>query len=181
MVTLLIGDIGSGKTTLCLRLARAAQAQGLRVAGILTLPGPSGKEELWALDLESGERRPLAGRALRPGTERRGRYHFDEATFDWAMQAVRRGLAQRAALLIVDEIGPLELEQSLGFAPLLAELAQAPGLVVLSVRRSCCEALAERLAQPVSTVFVNDRHAHARVMAALAAHAAPFAFSNFQG
>ncbi len=179
MITLLTGEIGCGKTTLCQRLAEAGCAQGLRVAGIITLPGAGGKDELWALDLAGGERRFLARRTFHQDG-RLGRYCFDADTFAWAAAAVRRTLA-RAELLIIDEIGPLELRQSQGFAPLLDDLARASCPVVLTVRRTQCKALERRLGQPVRVVPISSGLQACPQLAGVHMNSQAFAFFNFQG
>jgi nucleoside-triphosphatase THEP1 len=96
-----------------------------------------------AMDVGSGERWPLAhtdpstgsGRGpsttLRQGSgqgsgdrqelggPRVGPYSFDPAALDRALRVLRRAIAAKCDLLMVDEIGPLELEQGRGFAPIL--------------------------------------------------------------
>jgi nucleoside-triphosphatase THEP1 len=148
-VTLLVtGEVGAGKTTACARFVELARAQGISVGGILTEPeeDPSGRRVgLWARDLWRGERFLLAS-CVRPLSDlRRGPYSFDPAAFAWGIAAVQMALSEGAGLVILDEVGPVELERGEGFAPLIAPLAEAAIPVVWVVRRSCRATLEARL------------------------------------
>lgn len=147
-IGLLTGEIGSGKTTVCRRLVAAARKRGLPVGGILSRPLNDDLGQrigLLAVDLSSGEERLLASLQRSLGGPRRGLYSFDPATFAWAMQATLAALSADPALIIVDEIGPIELQQGAGFAPLLEPLLAADCPLLLVVRRACRPALAALL------------------------------------
>jgi nucleoside-triphosphatase THEP1 len=116
-LTILTGPGGSGKTTLCRELAAAARRSGRDVAGVLS-PGrfaETRKVGIDAMDPRSGEIRPLAWRhdATRPGTLELCSWSFDQAVLTWG-----NGLLGRATpcdLLVVDELGPLELLERRGW------------------------------------------------------------------
>lgn len=109
----LTGERGSGKTLVCNELAAEARARGLDVAGILT--GSSGPELHAArevVDLRSGASRVFGSESspdgvstgsdpLTPG------WQLDEDVFAWATEVL--SAATPCDLLIVDEVGPLEL------------------------------------------------------------------------
>lgn len=158
MIALLVGEIGAGKTTICRRVADVARQRGLRVGGILTRPlydARGRKTGLVAEDLWSARSRLLATLQTEPSGERlerhlselrRGPYSFHRAAFAWAGHAVRAALAQAPDLVILDEVGPLELAAGAGFALLLDPLCAAGCPTLLVVRRSCRPALEARLA-----------------------------------
>ncbi len=149
IVVLLTGEVGAGKSTVCLRLAEAARESGLGVAGILSRPvydALGHKVGIEAVDLWSGEARPLASLASPLGPLRCGPYSFDPSAFAWAERVMAEALARGPDLAILDEVGPLELAQGKGFAPLLGPLLAAPCSVVLVVRRTWRASLEERLA-----------------------------------
>jgi len=170
---ILAGERGRGKTSACREVARLAAAAGLSVGGLIS---PSRRDaegrplEIELESLASGERRLLASRVMKldgpswppaegtvprlEGTVPPAAFSFSGSAFAWALALLR---AQSASdLLIVDEVGPLELEAGSGFLPFLLELARgqslgAPGLILATVRPSLAEKLALILA-PAGTV-----------------------------
>ncbi|MBN1401746.1 MAG: hypothetical protein JXA74_12960 [Anaerolineae bacterium] len=138
-LVLLTGPRETGKTTACVRFCERARELGLRVGGILC-PATYGafgvKTGFEALDPASGERRRLATvTASSAAGQRVGPYYFDAAVMAWALKRVLWALAEPLDAAILDEIGPLELNQGAGFAPALDRLSDArPRLVILIVR-----------------------------------------------
>jgi nucleoside-triphosphatase THEP1 len=116
-LTILTGPGGSGKTTLCRELAAAARRSGRDVAGLLS-PGRFAEARrvgIEAMDLRSGETRPLAWRhdSTHPGTPDLCSWSFDETAFAWGNAVLRS--ATPCGLLLLDELGPLELLQDRGW------------------------------------------------------------------
>jgi nucleoside-triphosphatase THEP1 len=146
---LLTGQRQVGKTTVCKRVAELARGLGHDPAGVLT---PVALDEggfpvaRHALMVADGQRRLLARADGDLGGPRTGRYSFDEDVLSWVVEELRREISQGCDLLIVDEIGPLELEQGRGLAPLLTDLA-AGGLppLLLVVRPELTAQLREKL------------------------------------
>jgi nucleoside-triphosphatase THEP1 len=138
-LVLLTGPREAGKTTACLRFCDRARRLDLRLGGILC-PATYGalgvKTGFEALDPASGERRRLATViASSAAGQRVGPYHFDAAVMAWALNRVLWALAEPLDAAILDEIGPLELDQGAGFAPALDRLSDArPRLIILIVR-----------------------------------------------
>ena len=172
IVGFLTGEIGSGKTTVCRRIVELARGQGWRPAGMITDPvidEHGRKVALLAEDLWTGERRrlatvePVAGAIAAAPEEshraealRRGPHIFDPAVFAWTIEQVQRALDRQPALVIIDEIGPIELELGAGFAPLLAPVANGAVPALLVVRQSLRQALAQRLGQPPVVFWVTE-------------------------
>lgn len=127
---LLIGPQGIGKTTLCLRLAEQFTAHRKGVAGIVTELAGSRR---YVLDLTGGERKLLAAAGEPLLGPRWGRYAFSQETLDWGNSVVAQAVAGRADLVILDEVGPLELVAGEGFLPALRAIVAADeaGLVVV--------------------------------------------------
>jgi nucleoside-triphosphatase len=121
---LISGDIGAGKTTLCRNLAGRARAAGWDVAGLLS-PGvfdAGQKTAIQVEDLRSGERRLLASLGPRPDFDLAfGRWYFNRAVLAWGNHVLEQSVP--CDLLIVDELGPLELLRGQGFTAAQAALA----------------------------------------------------------
>ncbi|HOA24914.1 MAG TPA: nucleoside-triphosphatase [Aggregatilineales bacterium] len=119
-VALVTGDSGAGKTTWCRSLVEAARQRGLRVAGLLSPPvfEQGVKTGIDLLDLTTGERRRLAARRPVPDPDAAVRkWLFDDAVVDWANAVLRR--VEACDVLLLDELGPLELLHNTGFVAAL--------------------------------------------------------------
>jgi len=149
MNVLLTGKRQAGKTTVCKQVAELARGLGYDPAGVLTpvlLDEGGFPATRHALMVSDGEQRLLAladGDLTGPRTLR---YSFDADVLSWVIDGLRRAILQGCDLLIVDEIGPLELEQGRGLAPLLSDLStgRLPPLLLV-VRPELTARLQERL------------------------------------
>jgi len=157
MNVLLTGKRQAGKTTVCKRVAELARGLGYDPAGVLTpvlLDEGGFPATRHALMVSDGEQRLLAcanddlggALSLSKGGPKTGRYSFDADVFSWVIGRLRAAISQGCDLLIVDEIGPLELEQGKGLAPLLSDLSteRLPPLLLV-VRPELAGRLQERL------------------------------------
>jgi nucleoside-triphosphatase THEP1 len=143
MIIVLTGDIGSGKTTLlkevCLggSAPAAGRPKGDRppLAGFLSLRvlGGPRTEGYDLLDIRDGTLRPFLRRTRNPGGERIGDYAVLGGGLDYANATIRG--SRPSDLLVVDELGPLELDGR-GFWPSLSEVLQDRGRRFLVVVRT---------------------------------------------
>jgi len=146
LVALVSGAIGAGKTTVCQKVVEAARARGFACGGLLTPPliEDGRKVGIVGVDLGSGERRVLARTDHDLGGPCVGCYHFTADAFAWANAVIASAVEAGCDLLVVDEIGPLELVQGGGLAPTLDVLGAAPRALIV-VRISLVDALRRRL------------------------------------
>ncbi|NPV57129.1 MAG: hypothetical protein HPY76_10730 [Anaerolineae bacterium] len=115
-VWFITGEHDVGKTYLCQRFASQAHALGWVAAGILSpavlLDGK--KIAIQALDVRMGELHPLAVLAQSgQGGTRTERWLFNDSAIEWGNTVWRA--ATPCDLLLVDELGPLELERGEGW------------------------------------------------------------------
>lgn len=183
MLALVTGDIGVGKTTVVGQVVTLARARGYVCAG-LWAPAhvvDGRKVGIETVDLSNGERRRLAVRLLPLATdvpsasreahkedsvasERLGGYTFDPAVLAWANRVLASAVAAQPDLLVVDEIGPLELERNGGLAPVLVPLAaMAVPRALVVVRAWLLDALRARLPGVPTAVFAVDADTRERV------------------
>jgi nucleoside-triphosphatase THEP1 len=148
MLFLLTAPSGTGKTTALQRVAARARQRGLRLGGVLSVPQPHGRpphpSALWLEDPATQARRLLAHVAA-PAEATVGIWRFLEATVAWGNALLQAGAD--ADLLLVDEIGPLELQHGRGLMaafPALLDSRYRTALVV--VRPALAALLALRLA-----------------------------------
>lgn len=145
-ILMLGGASGVGKTTVCHRAAMLARERGRHVAGLLmparTRNGVRCGQDVE--DLSTGERRHVAEKATATGPACLDRWHFDEVALAWGRDVLRR--ATPCDLLIIDEVGPLELQAGRGWTNAVEILRAARfdrALVV--VRDSLASAFRERM------------------------------------
>lgn len=153
---IITGEFGAGKTRWCQRFLELARQAGWNAAGILS-PGlfeDGRKVTIEAVDVRSGERRRLATRrraedcALIHTRE----WLFEMDTIRWGNTVVQQALP--CDLLIVDEVGPLELLQGQGWVAALEAIAsRAYRLAVVVVRPSLLP-IAEKW-QPQAVITIS--------------------------
>lgn len=121
---IITGEMGAGKTTWVRHFIDYARTQNADVRGLLSPPifENSVKTEINLVNLETGEQRKLAHlRTAEPTAQIVTKcWEFDPDVLAWG-DAVLRAII-RADILIVDEIGPLELERGAGWQSALALL-----------------------------------------------------------
>jgi nucleoside-triphosphatase THEP1 len=151
-VCLLTGPVRSGKTTRLIRLL-----SGIReVEGFLT-PDQNGLRHL--LDLKTMARHPFQVHSG-PIDQRLdiGPFSFTLEAFERMHQLLRNALIHRPPLLVVDEIGPLEL-QGQGVEPVFSEVWRAleqarwPGTLLVVVRESLVSRFLEHYRCPLATIL----------------------------
>ncbi len=153
-IVVLSGESGCGKTTLCFRTVKLARARGLEVAGLLTPPrlADGRRVGLDVEDIRTGQRRFLAEAnpescpdlvASTDGPATEG-WHFYADGLAWGTMALRS--ATPCDLLVIDELGPLELYRGQGWKLGLAVLtAGCYRLALVSIRPALLSRFRERL------------------------------------
>jgi nucleoside-triphosphatase THEP1 len=141
-VIVLTGSPGSGKTTMLRKILRRLDDAGWSVAGLIQ-PGifeNGAKVGFLVKDLGTGEEAPLARRTSRETGSYGTAFEFDAEGLALARTALES--APRDAILVVDELGPVEL-RGRGHMPALRRTlaSRPPRLLILVVRRHLVPAL----------------------------------------
>lgn len=110
-IIVLSGERGAGKSTVCRETIALAQARGYTCGGLLTLSRPD--DTLDVLDVRSGDVRRLTLEPDASPAVIQGRFRFDPETLAWGNVVLAR--AWPCHLLVVDELGPLEIEREEGW------------------------------------------------------------------
>jgi len=134
MIIILSGRVHGGKTTLIQKSLSRWASRGLRFGGFLSpcVRSEGGEAEYDFLDLKDGWRLPFLRRAGEPDWEHIGPYYFVPQTLEAARALIRAATPDE--VLIVDEVGPLELAHG-GLWPALNEVVFKPGHKTLLVAR----------------------------------------------
>lgn len=158
-IYLLTGERGSGKSTICARLAEWARQSGYAVNGLLTMRASDiqsedadsvGTDRRVVVDLSTGTHFAFGCRgdsnALLPGWE------LDGAAFTRGNEIL--AVATPCDLLIVDEVGPLELLDGQGWTQAFSTLGSRDyGAALVVCRPHLVDRLLGRLGDPVPKVF----------------------------
>lgn len=145
---MLTGQLQAGKTTVCELTLALLRERGMQPAGVVTVSRDAGNGErpsLDVVDVTTGERQALAD--YRPGSSLLGNYLFHERALRWGLAILQKAVAEKRELLVVDEVGWLELWLRDGWAWALGPLS-SPAKVpraLLVVRQEVLEEMAERL------------------------------------
>lgn len=163
---LLTGEREVGKTSLCIQLARSiARATGIVSTHLLDADGA--RIGFSVQCLSTGESWQLARLDIELGGPRYGKFSFSRAGIEAALRCLKAALAKKARLIILDEIGPLELDLGQGLAPILPKLERAGDLLMVA-REGLVErvsALVPRHERRVFTLDLANRDALAREIA----------------
>ena len=158
-LAILSGPKGSGKTTVCRKLVELARQRGLDCAGILAPAHFEGARKVGIdlLDVRGGERRPLAKADNLPGELRTAAYRFDVSTIQWGTALL--DAACPCDVLVIDEIGPLELERGQGWINALNVLHSGQfELAVVVVRPALLDTFHRLLhSKPQETPIKSER------------------------
>lgn len=134
-IIVLAGPSGSGKTTACIQVLERTRQRGLVVGGLVTLSRwRSGqKVGLDVQDVRTGSVFPLAERTCCTDGPQIGDWNFHRSGICWAQAAILS--ISQCALLVIDEIGPLELLEGRGWTGALNVLrSDVYGLALVTLR-----------------------------------------------
>ena len=113
-LVLITGLRGSGKTTYCAEIASLAINYGFSVGGILCPAVIEGKNKVGIdqLNISTGEQRRLGVRSYQSSDNTVGGWCMDETVIAWGNQIIA---SLEEDIIIIDELGPLELEHGYGY------------------------------------------------------------------
>ena len=148
---------GSGKTTFCREMLQTARLASWDTAGLLSPAVFQGgiKESISAEDIRSGEKRLLA--SARPQTQTDlafGDWFFNRSTLEWGNRVLQASIP--CDLLVIDELGPLEFNLSLGWVSALDVIKTAQFRLALVVIRPELLERAQQTLQPNYTIQMDQ-------------------------
>jgi nucleoside-triphosphatase len=151
MRLLVVGEPRSGKTSWCREYIDWRRESGSSVGGILC-PAIAKQEQrigFNVIDLLTGEKVPFA-RLSRyrssKGGEKIGDYTISRDGILFARAAIKRAVESKCNLVVIDEVGPLELRGK-GLMPAVELALASPVNVLIVVRSSLKGALQRRFSE----------------------------------
>jgi len=158
MIFILSGEVESGKTTVLQNFVAEIRAQKIRLDGFLSLRVMDGNETAGydLADIQEGESRPFLRRTGADDWQKVGPYYVLPGGLAQAEKIIRR--SRETDFLIVDEIGPLELEGK-GLWPFLKNaLFNERRRILVVVRKSLLREFLKNLA-PVRIKMIDGADA----------------------
>ena len=154
-IVFLTGAPEAGKTLVCQRVVEAARHKGLRVSGLITEARTlsSGRIVQTVVNLRTGERRRLAdyvgideGEPIGRGVAGRFSWTFVGESVRWGRHELDRCLTGSTDLLVIDQLGPLELLAGSGWVNAVRVLHEGRyGLALVVVNPLVVEQLKDRM------------------------------------
>jgi len=139
MIYILTGPVGSGKTTFLKKVIEELKRQAFKLDGYLSEAIMQDREKIGydLLDLGSGKSVPFIRRSGGEDWPRIGLYFFTPEGLSWAKKIILQ--SREEEILVVDEIGPLELSGE-GVWPVLEKVVfQRSHKFLLVLRRNILE------------------------------------------
>jgi|YelNatPaOPRAMG01_1025707.scaffolds.fasta_scaffold30654_5 nucleoside-triphosphatase len=152
-VLLLTGLPGSGKTTVILSTFEILKRRGISVDGFVTQEVKEGGRRIGfkAVDLTSGDSCWLAKVGVE-GKNRVGKYTVLLQEFEGLFVRVFNRAERAASVVVVDEIGPMELKSRL-FLPVLKEKLVKGKILLATMHRSLLTSAHDLLGEEVYKIW----------------------------
>ncbi len=159
-IIILTGEQQAGKTTVCQKTITLAQARGYTCGGLLTVSHADDVRDV--RDARTGRARQLTIEANDPDTDTKtavvqGHFRFDPETMAWGNDTFAHVAA--CHLLVVDELGPLEIERGRGWQSAFDALQKKHfALALVVVRPELVQAAKSKLPANQTTTLTVETH-----------------------
>ena len=159
-VMLITGETASGKTTLLQELLKEREIKDSKICGFLSL-SDAGKKEFYLYDLQTKTRHLLCDRMPGKGKQAVGRFYFYPETLETGKEILKNALSGDCAMIIVDEVGQLELSGD-GWHDVLPALLEAGKPVIWTVKKKFVNPVTEFYSIHPLVVDVDDKPGSSR-------------------
>jgi len=110
-IFVICGEVHEGKTSIAKKVVTELQKNGLTISGFFSESGSndSGQKTYHVVDANTGEKEMLCSENPSPGSIKSGRFNFSETGLTRGRQILEYALRKPTDLIVIDEIGPLEI------------------------------------------------------------------------
>ena len=158
-IYLVTGTVHGGKTTYLAALVGLLKKRGLKIAGFLA-PGSfsrNARSGYTLSDIASGRELPMASAKEQEGWIRYRRFWFNPLAFIQGRDWVDSALRANPDVLVIDEVGPMELEGSGWSESLVAWSTQPVPVQLWSVRETLLSEYMQQWKVPAGQILRVDR------------------------
>lgn len=122
-VFILSGDVDGGKTDMAGRIVDQLIKSGWNIRGLLSTKKEDDPEKdgYFIKDITSGKKSLLCSQNIALGNIKTGRFYFSEEGLTFGRKILMQSLEKPTDLVVVDELGPLELNDK-GWTPAIEQL-----------------------------------------------------------
>ena len=145
-VFILTGDRQSGKTTFMKELIGIIREKELRPEGFISEGMHEGEDRIGfnLSDIATGSKIELCSMAERPGMIKQGRFWFSREALKKGNEIIRKAISSRAEIIVVDEVGPLEISGKGWYDAIEDAAAQSDAVQLWTVRKNLVNKAARR-------------------------------------
>ncbi|MFW5974633.1 MAG: nucleoside-triphosphatase [Bacteroidota bacterium] len=135
-IFILTGDVDEGKTTTARKITSLLKVGGYQVAGFFSakLQEGANKHSYAVEEISSGRQVLLCSPQADTGPVRTGRFYFSEEGLSFGRNILLQAAEQPPDLIVVDELGPLELNDK-GWTPALEQVLNQSSIPQLWIVR----------------------------------------------
>ncbi len=125
-VFILSGKVNEGKTTLAKKVISDLQNRGIHIQGFFSIATDNlEKKSYYVEDITTGSKGILCSSQPAKGNIKSGRFYFSEEGLNHGLHVLEKALLQPNQLTVIDEIGPLEINDK-GWTPAIPPLLNQP-------------------------------------------------------
>ncbi len=135
-IFILTGEKQSGKTTLVLKIIEELQQKNISVGGIIAKGVHENGERIGfdIIDIQTNEQKILCRKNISLYEQKIGEFYFTKDGLEFGKKILGKKSLRNLSLIIIDEVGPLELQGN-GWAESLSEIIFSIDIPVLLVVR----------------------------------------------
>jgi nucleoside-triphosphatase THEP1 len=145
-VFIITGTVGSGKTHFITNLFEFLSLFEKSICGFVSrgIFDEEGRKEFLLRDLSDGQEWPLASRGEKDDWIKQGPFWFNPDALGRGNKIIRRGIEDKCRVLLIDEIGPVELSGGAWHGSFVKVLQKFNGILIVTIREPMIEKIMEK-------------------------------------
>ena len=139
-ISIITGKKHSGKTSFLLKEIEKLKDSGIAVGGLVSIGSfrDNSRYDFKLQDISTGEKWAFLSREECKTCKKIGRFYINPKAFDFGNQVLENCLKNNIHTIVLDEIGPLELQNE-GWAGIIPELLRSDADLIFTVRKELLE------------------------------------------